>query len=140
MERQKKEKEESRNRGTSENEEEQRSVMGKVCRKDKTKAEGKAVLFAQSNTETVRNEQSTSDTATTLTQMFREKCSWHETELCWTVSLKSPQMLCRGLEFADHKLPALASCLQKKGVTQGIISSCCDSRGGDPLSKQTAPA
>lgn len=51
MERQKKEKEESRNRGTSENEEEQRNVTGKVCRKDKTKAEGKAVLFAQSNSQ-----------------------------------------------------------------------------------------
>ena len=56
MEKTKKEKEASRNRGTTESEEEQRSVMETVCRKDKTKTEEKSVLFAQRNTEKVRND------------------------------------------------------------------------------------
>jgi len=131
LEKTKKEKEDSRNRGPTDREEEQSGVMERVCTEDKTRTKEKPVLFAQSNTEKVRSEQSTSDTATAPTQMSREQCSWHEIELHWTVSLKSPQMLCRGLEFADHKPSSLVTGLQKKGVTSGNISSCSDCRGGD---------
>ena len=56
METTKKEKEASRNRGTTESEEEQRSVMERACRKDKARTEQKSVLFAQSNPEQVTND------------------------------------------------------------------------------------
>lgn len=127
-------KEASRNRGRAESEEEQRSVIDRNNRKENLFSLHKVTPGKSGMTEhSWLCHGADADVPT--------ECSWHETELCWTASLKSPQTLCQGLGSADLTScpPWHLACKRNKGHV-ALPAPALRLAMEMPLSEQPAPA